>query len=139
VERRVAFADDFVRLAVLNFAAAALRLPRRREVALDELDELRRRLFSRLSRKLDSMVSFDLDDVKGRAAGSARLAAGRWIRLREALREAGGFDPRNFLAHSGLEKNVVELRAEGPSIKVRYADSELERVADACLKGLPKV
>jgi len=138
VEGRLAFADDFARLAVLSFAAAALRLSRRREVALDELDELRRRLFSRLSRKLDCMVSFDLDDVKGRAAGGARRAAGRWIRLHEALGEAGGFDPRNFLAHSGLEKNVVELRAEGPSIKVRYADSELERVADACLKGLPK-
>lgn len=137
VRRGLSFERDFVKLVRAHLIAKALGLRREEEVSLEELDELRKGLFSRLSKRADIMISRDLNLVRD-SVGSPM----GWTRLRdlEAFRKRAseGFDPRNFLAHSGLEANVTEVKYDGRSIMLRYVREEVERVAEACVDGLLK-
>jgi CRISPR-associated protein Csx1 len=141
IVRRSLFTDDFAKLVVLGLVARALKLSRKEAVSLEELHEVRKRFFSRWSRRFDIMISSGLHEIENAVKDRREaLVDGRWVRLRAVLCEArkgvGGFDPRHFLAHSGLERNVTELMVEGPEIKLRYAPEELKKVLDASSKGL---
>jgi len=45
-------------------------------------------------------------------------------------------NPRNFLAHSGFERNTVELRRGDGGIFVRYKKDVIDIVKNFCLKGM---
>jgi CRISPR-associated protein Csx1 len=85
------------------------------EIELEELENLRNRLFSR-NEKVNAMISSDLhriEEVRSKLSDE-------WGKLRDYFGEPGGYDPRNFLAHSGLEKNVTEARISGDRVLLRY-------------------
>lgn len=141
IVRRSSFTDDFAKLVVLGLVARALKLSRKEAVSLEELHEAREKFFSRWSKRFDIMISSDLHEIEDAVKKRREaLVDGRWVRLRDVLCEArkgvGGFDPRHFLAHSGLERNVTELMVEGSETRLRYAPEELEKVLDASSKGL---
>jgi CRISPR-associated protein Csx1 len=141
IVRKVSFAEDFARCIMINFIATMLKLSRKKEVALGDLESVRKNFFSKWSAKFNAMISSDLgkirEDVDKYTVKYTAIKS--WTKLYEVFDEKpGGFDPRNFLAHSGLERNIVELKIEGSSIKIRYADNCLEEVVKGCLEGLLK-
>jgi CRISPR-associated protein Csx1 len=142
VVREFSFSEDFVRCVIINFIATTLKLSRKREVTLDDLDILRRKFFSKWSKKLDIMISFDLRNIKEAVSKypGMHIAVTDWVKLHEIFGEKpGGFDVRNFLAHSGLEQNITEMKIDGSTVKLRYAGDFLKReVINGCLNGLLK-
>ncbi|RLE60673.1 MAG: TIGR01897 family CRISPR-associated protein, partial [Thermoprotei archaeon] len=60
-----------------------------------------------------------------------------WRMYNEILgRNIGEPDARNFLAHSGFEGNVVEVKKENGKLLLRYRQDKLGTIMDLCKKGL---
>jgi len=45
-------------------------------------------------------------------------------------------DKRNFLAHSGFERNVVEVRKDGKILFLRYTGEKIKTIVSLCQSGL---
>ncbi|MEM2249057.1 MAG: hypothetical protein QXJ46_06075, partial [Candidatus Bathyarchaeia archaeon] len=86
----------------------------------------------------DSMISRDLYRVK-RNVEEKREKCKDWVKLRTIYGESKDFTERDFLAHSGLEMNVTEVKYDGQSIMLRYTEDEMKNVIKGCLHGLLKV
>ncbi|MEM2165465.1 MAG: CRISPR-associated CARF protein Csx1 [Candidatus Bathyarchaeia archaeon] len=137
VKRNLSFGEDFAKLTQIWLIAKTLNLYKRIEVSYEELDSLRESFFSIFSKKIDGMISRDLyrvkEDVKKR-----REKCRDWVKLCAIYEEHKNFTTRDFLAHSGLEMNVTEVKYEGQSIMLRYAKDEIRKVINGCLHGLQK-
>jgi CRISPR-associated protein Csx1 len=48
--------------------------------------------------------------------------------------ESEDFNPRNFLAHCGFERNSVYVRKDGEEILVKYREDRLEEIAKILMK-----
>ncbi len=133
VERRLSFGRDFPSLVKVRLAARALKelgVSRKSEVELDELDKLREKLFRR-NEKINAMISYDLHQIRERVK-----QATDWRELKEFLYYCGSYDHRNFLAHSGLEGNAVEVRKEDDKVLLRYREDLIGRVKEDSARGL---
>lgn len=136
IRRTLYFCKDFVKLVQIWLIAKALNLQRKTEVSYEELDNLRETFFSKLSMKINGMISRDLYRVK---RSVEREQCKNWTKLCAVYKESKNFTERDFLAHSGLEMNVTEVKYSDHSIMLRYAENEIGKVIDGCLHGLIKV
>ena len=133
VRRRLSLGKDFPPLVKLTLVAKMLERFRleSEEVELERLEDLRDKLFSR-NEKINAMISSDLHKIE---QVQSRLS-NEWSKLRDYFEEPGGYDPRNFLAHSGLEKNVTEIRISGGKIVLRYCRDHLKNIVRDSTRGL---
>ncbi|MEM4603235.1 MAG: CRISPR-associated CARF protein Csx1 [Desulfurococcaceae archaeon] len=138
VKRNLSFSEDFVKLTQIWLITKTLNLSRRTEVSYNELDSLRENFFSKFSEKIDSMISRDLYRVERNVKEKGEKCKD-WVKLRTIYGESKDFTERDFLAHSGLEMNVTEVKYDGQSIMLRYAEDEMKNVIKGCLHGLLKV
>ncbi|MEM2405320.1 MAG: CRISPR-associated CARF protein Csx1 [Candidatus Methanomethylicia archaeon] len=155
IERKVKFTEDFTTCTIIWFIASLLNLSRKHEVSFNELNELCERLFSKFKR-LEIAISHDLcHEIPSRISKKIKEDEGifnKWIRLNEVI-EGGGFDNRNFIFHSGFERNTVEIRIDSdsefqnrlnsmddetikkeikPHLRFRYAEDNLRKVIKTC-------
>jgi len=143
VERKLCFGDDFVACVKVYLTAKILSQSNRLEATLDELHKLRKILF--LNKKLDSAISRDLYEIEERVKKA--IEDGRtgefktWTPLSKLIEGKSEINLRNFLAHSGLERNITEIKLDLTSeirkaIKVRYAPEKLKDVMDLASNSL---
>jgi len=139
VQRLARFRSEFVKCAIIWAASKALNHKRRDEVKLSDLENLRKKVFSKWM-KINSMMSFDLEKVR-EDAQKCGLTLNDWTRLSELTRER--YTPpresiliRNFLAHSGLERTLTYVRRQAGEILLSYDPNGLEVIFKACLRGL---
>ncbi|MCX8171581.1 MAG: CRISPR-associated CARF protein Csx1, partial [Candidatus Bathyarchaeota archaeon] len=137
VKRNLSFGRDFTKLIQIWLIAKTLNLRRKIEVSYVELDNLRK-VFSGFSKKADEMISRDLYRVRNDVE-KKREYCRDWVKLCSIYRESKIFTERDFLAHSGLEMNVTEVKHDGQSIMLRYAKDKIGKVINGCLHGLLKV
>ncbi|RLI00306.1 hypothetical protein DRO28_00050, partial [Candidatus Bathyarchaeota archaeon] len=48
----------------------------------------------------------------------------------------GGINARNFLAHSGFERNSIEIKKEKDKLLLRYHEDKIKTIANLCQRGL---
>jgi CRISPR-associated protein Csx1 len=139
VQRLARFRSEFVKCAIIWAAAKALNHKRKDEVKLIDLENLRKKVFSKWM-KLNSMMSFDLEKVR-EDVQKCGLALNDWTRLSELTMER--YTPpkeniliRNFLAHSGLERTLTYVKRQAGEILLSYNPKRLEVIFKACLRGL---
>ncbi|RLF87642.1 TIGR01897 family CRISPR-associated protein [Thermococci archaeon] len=118
LERKIGLGKDFATLSKLAFQIEVINdllrdmdLPKE-ELSADELFEIAERVFKgriRESTKVEvNRIVRKVGDVK------------EWTKLRTFFPNATPqVDPRNFLAHAGLEANLVEVKREG-DVLFRY-------------------
>ena len=145
VRRRVGFGDDFCTLVKAYAAAMALRLERKEEVNLSMLHEIRERFFS-WHKRLNSAIGTDLHKIKETMEEVIKQGKKdefrEWKPLGELIEEKGGFSKRNFLAHSGLERNVTEVKLIDEALELkeaillRYKRDRLPDIMDTSSWGL---
>jgi len=114
--RRVTFfGKDFIILSKIILTSGMLDLRRKCKVSVEELDMVRRRVFS-YHDHLNAMISNDLYQIKETLRSSDRKPS-EWVRLREVLMLEGEYSPKNFLARSGLKGNVALIKMAGGKLK----------------------
>lgn len=138
VVRRVRIGRDF-KVYVFAYVIAVLlkdlRLIsfRKKEVTLEEVENVNNCLFKfdeRFKNRIESDIFTFKEDLKGREIRDWRI-------YNEILgRNIGEPDERNFLAHSGFERNIVEVKKEGNKIMLRYRENRIRTIAGLCQRGL---
>jgi CRISPR-associated protein Csx1 len=138
VTRRLRMGEGFALSVKAVFLAELIertlgRRPPGDAVGYSFLKDLSDKVFG-YDRRFRDRIGKDLRDIKEKAE-EAGLGSG-WKVLNELF---GGqvkeVDRRNFIAHSGFERNAVEVcRCEG-EIYLRYREDQREKVRDYCTAG----
>jgi len=138
VVRKVRFGRDF-KVYVFAYVIAALLnnlgliSSRKSEVALDEIENLKENLF-KFDERFEVRIDKDIYDIKKRLKEKETEG---WVIYKKLLGEAVGEpDKRNFPAHSGFEKNIIEVKNEKRKLFLRYCEDKIETIADFCQGGL---
>ncbi|RLI74482.1 TIGR01897 family CRISPR-associated protein [Archaeoglobales archaeon] len=152
VERKLCFDYDFMACTKVYLTAKVLNLSRKYEVTLAELHGLIKTIFS--AKKLKSAISRDLHEIESRtreAIKAGKLKHKSWILLRELVgskNESSHEEPnlRNFLAHSGLERNITQIKVMilnmdfekslRNTIIIRYAPSKIKTAINLASDGI---
>jgi len=142
VLRKASLNENFVKLLKIWLASKVLNLSRRYEASLRELHEIREKIFSKWE-KLDTMISRDLKEVEDSARANFGMIVDCWKPLRD-LGKGGEWSERNFLAHSGFERNVTEITVRSSeiikglreAIRLRYLQDKREKVLNASKLGV---
>ena len=124
VERSLSLGEGFGVLARMAYQMKVLRrtnLPKK-ELSIEELKEITDGVFKG---RIRESTRTELH----RLASSVKIDTNGWIRYSELLRMMGKnpnpqVDPRNFLAHAGLEANLIEVKRKG-ELYVRYATEKV--------------
>jgi len=136
VERKCYFTSDFISLVKILLVTKILSLlgvEKKGEVSLEELDSLREKLFT-YSKRLDIMISNDLNEIRETIGKSNTRSLKDWRYLKDIF-GGGGFDVRNFLAHSGLECNITKVKVN-TSIKLKYDEEQYNVILNNSIRGL---
>ncbi|MHA1608250.1 MAG: CRISPR-associated CARF protein Csx1 [Candidatus Freyarchaeota archaeon] len=140
VTRRVRMGNDlkvyvFAYMIATLLSANGLIFSRKKEVALSEVESLTESLFKfdeRLKKRIETDIHTLKTDLEGKEAAD-------WQTYNSVIgRKIGGIDERNFLAHSGFERNAVEVKKESGMLLLRYHEDKIETVAKMCQKGLKR-
>lgn len=156
VVRKVSFENDFATLIKCYFTAKVFGLDNKKIVSLRDLHDVRRKFFFK-NRRLDIMISNSLHEIEEKVKNmiekdeACRDQLASWISLSEIFErkkpDMNRFDDRNFLAHSGFERNVtyMKLSTEGKDkynlrehLLVKYSEEReaQKRILDSSSKGL---
>ena len=144
IKRAVSYGNDFIVCTKAYLTAQVINIKRKSELSLRELHELRRLVFSKIS-KLDSTISYDLFWIIDKVVKNNLINDLReWVIFAKALgKDVKSPDFRNFLAHSGLERNILEIKynyAKNKSLEeslvIRYNQKMLDVILDYSSKGL---
>ncbi len=140
VERHVKFTDDFKACVSAWLVAEFLRKKGlisspKDEVEINELKNLNENLFS-YDPRWENLIKNDLhrieEDVKAN-----NFTSSSWTVYNKVLdKQEGPLDFRNFLAHSGFERNAVELKRDGELLYCRYVKKHLDTIKKFCCKGM---
>jgi len=138
VIRRVKIGRDF-KIYVFAYVIATLLKDlnlissEKREIALEEIENLNNLLFKfdeRFKNRIGSDIYAIKENLKGKEIEDWKICS-------EVLeRKIGEPNERNFLAHSGLERNVIEVKKEGDRIMLRYREDRIKTITDLCQRGL---
>lgn len=136
VNRRLGLGSSFyelVKAVLTNSLINKLGIKQVTEVSIDKLDELRKLLFS-CNHLMDVRISKDLHQIKEGIKGN-RLH--KWTLLSKVL-GSGTVDIRNFISHSGLLSDLVEVRVSNDEILLRYVQSRCKyrKVVGLCKDSL---
>lgn len=125
VERKLSLGKGFGVLVKLHFQVGVLetgKLPRE-QLSVDELKEISKLVFR-------GRVLASTKTELHRLAGSVKFDTSGWMRYSELLRMMDKnpnpqVDDRNFLAHAGLEANLIEVKREG-KLHLRYTKEKVK-------------
>ena len=148
VERDTRFRGEFISCTIIWTVARALNDGKKTEVKLEELENLRRKVFHRWA-KLNSMISYDLEEIEKDVYKSG-LELNNWTVLDQIIEKPyGGVRTRsktsvpeaklirNFLAHSGLERRLIYVKRAFGEIQLCYdLKKRRDMIIKACVKGL---
>lgn len=115
------------------------------DVDLDTLKNIRETFFKDYDRKLDIIISNELQSLEKSLQNS--LQQEDWTLLNLVLsnntdnedfisQKNSSPHNRNFLAHAGFERNMVETKKIGDKIYFRYKNLEEESLLKFCQEGL---
>jgi len=138
VTRRVKIGRDF-KTYVFTYAVATLLeesklvSSKKKEVTIDEIKDLKENLF-----KFDKRFKVKIDkDIHTLREDLEKEEIGNWQIYNAILgKSIGEPDERNFLAHSGFERNVIEVKKENGKLLLRYRRDKIRIVKDLCQRGL---
>ncbi|MCX8176077.1 MAG: hypothetical protein N3E48_02455, partial [Candidatus Bathyarchaeota archaeon] len=137
VEKDVKFGNDlkvfiFTHLIVSLLEKSNLLSTRKTEVELSEIRNLTSNLFKfdeRFKTRIDNDIYHLNKDVEDKSVCD-------WTAYIKVLEKpVGEPDERNFLAHSGFEKNLVEVK-KVKNVYVRYKEEKIGTIKNFCQKGL---
>ena len=138
VVRRLRIGKDFKVYVFAYLIATLLRdleliSSQKKEITLDEIEKVKEDLF-----KFDERFKIRIDDdIYTLKKDLKEKEIKGWKIYNEVLgRGIGEPDARNFLAHSGFEKNIIEAKKEDGKLMLRYRESKIETIADLCQRGL---
>ena len=132
IMRKVTLCEGFSLLVKAQLIKELLGVINKKEVAFDELKKLNESIF-KFDERFKERIGKDLKDIKEKEADIPK----EWIVLSKVFgKPCGPVDSRNFIAHSGFERNAVEVKKEGETIMLRYKKELLKTLKDLCLRGL---
>ncbi|MEN3012992.1 MAG: CRISPR-associated CARF protein Csx1 [Endomicrobiia bacterium] len=108
-----------------------------KEVSLQNLKEVKsklKKLFPDLKVELLGNELANLERNK-----SCFLSASNWSLLKNFVSgESQDFQPRNFIAHGGFERNIVEVKIENNELNFRYVDNRdvFDKIKSALINNL---
>lgn len=105
----------------------------KKEICLYEIKDVKEKLF-----KYDERVKVRIeDDLYTLEQKLKEKEIKEWTIYNQLLgNRIGEPDKRNFLAHSGLEKNVVEVKKESEKLMLRYHEESLQTIKKMSTQGL---
>ncbi len=138
VTRRVRMGND-LKVYVFAYMIASLLSDKglvssqKKEVSLNEIESLTENLFKfdeRLKKRIENDIHSLKTDLEGKEVGD-------WQTYNSVIgRKIGEIDERNFLAHSGFERNTVKVKKENGMLLLKYSEEKIKTVAKMCQKGL---
>jgi len=138
VRRNVKFTEDFKMYVFAYLIATLLEAShliscQKKEVTLPEIEKLKSSLF-----KFDERFKVRIeDDIHVLRKNLKNKDINKWQIYNEILEASlGEPDKRNFLAHSGFERNIVEIKKDEEELFLRYNEDKIETIADYCQSGL---
>jgi len=140
VRRRICYSKDFVVLTKAYLSAKIINMQKCIEASLKQLHEIREKVFSK-DKKLDVLISHELHTIESKIKNLSNKPS-EWTLFTNILgEEEGEIDPRNFIAHAGLERNAIEIiyrcrDSLKEAVKVRYKQEKLEKIKKCASKGL---
>jgi len=128
-----AYVFAYVTTALLKNLPLEPEFSERKEVALDEIEAVKEGLF-KFDERFHNRIANDIYQLK-KDLGEKEIK--NWKIYNEILeRSIGEVDKRNFLAHSGFERNVVEVKKQDNRLMLRYREDNIETIAELCQTGL---
>jgi len=105
----------------------------KKEVALGEIESLKEDLF-KFDDRFKMRIAVDIYTLKKDLEGKEIK---NWQIYNNVLGEKiGEPDARNFLAHSGFERNVTEVKKENGKLLLRYNENKIKTIINFCQRGL---
>ncbi len=140
VTRSIRLTKNFKAVVFAFFIAVLLKsrdlvLSSKREITLEDVRTLNRKLFKfdeRIRARIDSDVFSLSEKVKDKEIDD-------WKLYRDVLSLSSVEEKRrqrNFLAHSGFERNSIEIKKEDNKPWLRYSENAISRVKELCQSGL---
>lgn len=106
---------------------------KKKEVLLDEIENLKENLF-KFDERFKTRIADDIHELKKKLKERKDI---NWEIYNSILdKSIGEPDVRNFLAHSGFERNITEIKKEGRKIFLRYGENKIKTIKEFCQKGL---
>jgi len=146
--RKASYRKDIEILAralVLSKILKDVGISRKDEVTLKDIEKAESTIFKKQERYMHS-ISYDRYEIEQRVKEvlNKGLSLTEYVTLAEIFgTKCEGEDyfktvrfVRNFLAHSGFEKCVTEIKIENNDIKLRYNSKFRKYIAKAALEGL---
>lgn len=138
VKREVRFGKDFKAYLFSYLTASLLEKiglisSQKNEVELFEIKNLTSNLF-KFDRRFEFKISDDIHRLKRDIEKKDDFD---WTIYSEVLCEqTRDLNPRHFLAHSGFERNSIELKKDARAVYTRYREEEIETIVRHCQEGL---
>lgn len=133
VVRRVKLSENFYPYTMAYILASLGRIERKREVSLEELKEISE-MFRR-DERFKVRIENEIKEISERCHNIPEWELYNRIFSQSKCVKIGGPDKRNFLAHSGFERNAFEVKSN-ECVKLRYHDSTLKTVMTYSASGL---
>ncbi len=140
VTRRIRIADCFETAVKALLTAELIRgsvgmRPEGGHFSLSFLKKLSEEIF-RYDRRFKDRIGKDLKEIEDRTLPGG--LGDSWSVLNELWSKPARdtVDSRNFIAHSGFERNAVEIRRTGGEIYLRYREKMVDTVRDLCGRGI---
>lgn len=136
ITKRLKLAKDFkgyIFAYIISVLLQRLKLisSREEEVKISEIEKLKDHLF-KFDERFGSRIENDIHDLKNKI--NSRID--KWEIYNKIIgKNIGEPDERNFLAHSGLERNIVEIKKDD-ELWLRYLKDRIECIRKFCQKGL---
>jgi CRISPR-associated protein Csx1 len=141
VNRRVKFSEDFETYLFACLTASLLEKlelvsSQKKEVKLSEIEKLTSNLF-----KFDERFKNRIEnDIYGLKRDIENRNIDRWKIYNEILEKPTGEpNSRHFLAHSGFERNVVEIKKDIGNVYIRYREGNIKTIRKLCQRGLKEI
>ena len=146
VDHMASFHDDFGLLVQTYLYSLIVGIPRAKtEVSLEDINKVVSKGIYAVDKKAKSMISRDTHEIRKRVEkykgglkkftplyrifGMNRQECENQLQQRDRFK-------RNFLAHSGLESCIVEVKRDSNKILLRYRKDYREHILDAATSGL---
>lgn len=138
ITRKVKFSKDF-KVYVFTYLIAMLLKhldiirSRKKDMKIDEIEELKEKLF-KFDERLQTRISDDIHTLK---IDLKEREVKTWEIYNKIIgKKVGQPDARNFLAHSGFERNLIKVKKNKEEIWLRYDENQVKTIVKLCQRGL---
>lgn len=128
IDKQLHFNDEFLIYVCTCLLAETIGKKRLNEVSIKDIIWLKKNIF-----KENKMEIFIDREVKSIKEITEKLKENKWVSLKTIFK-GGGLSKRNFLAHSGLENNVTQIKLMDKKLILRYDPSQLKHILSLICK-----